>query len=54
MGVAITDDIDEEDGEGGIKDDLEEGVDRDEDGAVFAVAAGEVGPDEDLLIFVSQ
>ena len=51
MGVAVTDDIDEEDGEGRIKDYLEEGVDCDEDGAIFAVAAGEVGPDEDLLVF---
>lgn len=39
---------DEEDGEGGVEDHLEEGVYGDEDGAVVAVAAGEAGPDEDL------
>ena len=43
--AAVADDFDEEDGERGVEDHLEDGVDGHEDGAVFFVAAGEVGPD---------
>lgn len=43
-GIA-TDDFDEEDAHGGEKDDLEEGIDGDENGAVFAVAACKASPD---------
>lgn len=46
--VFIADDLDEEDGHGSVEDHLEDGVDGDEDGAVFCVAAGETIPDEDL------
>jgi hypothetical protein len=44
----VTDDADEEDGQGGEEDHLEYGVDSDEDGTVFIVAACETVPNEDL------
>ena len=40
--------VDEEDRERGVENHLEDGVDSDEDGAVFLVAACKTGPDEDL------
>ena len=43
--VGAADDREEEDGEGGEEDHLQDGVNGDEDGAVFVVAAGETGPD---------
>ncbi len=50
MAVGVTDDFDEEDGEGGVEDHLEDGVDGNEDGAVFVVPACEAGPDENLFV----
>lgn len=44
----MTNDADEEDGQGGKEDYLEYQVNSDEDSVVFVAAAGEIIPNEDL------
>jgi hypothetical protein len=48
--VGVADDLDEKDGKGSIENYLEDGVNGDEDGAVFIVPPGKTGPDEDLCV----
>lgn len=49
LAVGVTDNFDEEDCEGCVEDHLENGVDGNEDGAVFIIPACETGPDENLF-----
>jgi hypothetical protein len=44
-GRLAADDVDEEDGHGGEKDNLKDRVDDDEDGAVVSVSVGKLVPD---------